>query len=39
VAEKDQQEIMERLEKLGEKAYALGTIEKRENDQQTVSFI
>jgi phosphoribosylformylglycinamidine cyclo-ligase len=39
VAEKDHEEVMERLEKLGEKAYALGTIEKRENDQQTVSFI
>jgi phosphoribosylformylglycinamidine cyclo-ligase len=39
VAEKDQQDIMERLEKLGEKAYALGTIEKRENDQPMVSFI
>jgi phosphoribosylformylglycinamidine cyclo-ligase len=39
VAEKDQDEIMERLEKLGEKGYALGTIEKRENDQPTVSFV
>ena len=39
VAEKDQAEILERLEKLGEKAYALGTIEKRENDQPTVSFV
>jgi phosphoribosylformylglycinamidine cyclo-ligase len=39
VAEKDQNEIMERLEKLGEKGYALGTIEKRENDQPTVSFV
>jgi phosphoribosylformylglycinamidine cyclo-ligase len=39
VAEKDQEEIMDRLEKLGEKAYAIGTIEKRENDQPTVSFI
>jgi phosphoribosylformylglycinamidine cyclo-ligase len=39
VAEKDQNEIMERLEKLGEKCYLLGTIEKRENDQPNVSFV
>jgi len=39
VAESDLTEILERLEKLGEKAYHLGTIEKRENDQPTVSFI
>lgn len=39
VAEKEQVEIMERLEKLGEKCFALGTIEKRENDQPMVSFI
>ncbi len=39
VAEKDQTEILERLEKLGEKAYALGVIEKRENDQLAVSFV
>jgi phosphoribosylformylglycinamidine cyclo-ligase len=39
VAEKEQAEIMERLEKLGEKCYALGTIEKRENDQPMVSLI
>jgi phosphoribosylformylglycinamidine cyclo-ligase len=39
VAEKDQNEIMERMEKLGEKCYVLGTIEKRENDQPMVSFI
>ena len=39
VAEKDHAEILERLEKLGEKAYALGVIEKRENDQPTVSFV
>lgn len=38
VAEKDQAEILERLEKLGEKAYPLGVIEKRENSQPTVSF-
>lgn len=39
VSEKDQNEIMERLEKLGEKAYSIGMIEKRDNDQPTVSFI
>jgi phosphoribosylformylglycinamidine cyclo-ligase len=39
VAEKDHTEILERLEKLGEKAYSLGVIEKRENDQQPVSFL
>jgi len=39
VAEMDHAEILERLEKLGEKAYDLGVIEKRENDQPTVSFV
>jgi phosphoribosylformylglycinamidine cyclo-ligase len=39
VAEKDHSEILERLEKLGEKAYSIGIIEKRETDQPTVSFI
>ena len=39
VAEVDHAEILERLEKLGEKAYALGVIEKRDNDQPTVSFV
>jgi phosphoribosylformylglycinamidine cyclo-ligase len=39
VAETDLAEILERLEKLGEKAYALGVIEKRESDQPTVSFV
>lgn len=39
VAEKDQDEILDRLEKLGEKGYVLGTIEKRENDQPMVSFV
>jgi phosphoribosylformylglycinamidine cyclo-ligase len=38
VAERDQAEILERLEKLGERAYPLGGIEKRENNQPTVSF-
>ena len=36
VAEKDHAEIMERLEKLGETAYSIGIIEKRENDQPAV---
>jgi phosphoribosylformylglycinamidine cyclo-ligase len=39
VAEKDVQEIVERLEKLGEKAYTIGTIEKKKSNQPTVSFI
>ena len=39
VAEKDHIEIMERLEKLGETAYSIGIIEKRENDQPAVSFV
>jgi phosphoribosylformylglycinamidine cyclo-ligase len=39
VAERDQSEIMERLEKLGERAYSIGGIEKRENNQPTVSFV
>jgi phosphoribosylformylglycinamidine cyclo-ligase len=36
VAEKDHVEIIERLGKLGERAYSIGIIEKRENDQPTV---
>ncbi len=39
VAEKEQVEILERLAMLGEKAYAIGMIEKRENDQPAVSFL
>lgn len=39
VSEKNQTEVMERLETLGEKAYLLGTIEKRDNDQLPVSFL
>jgi phosphoribosylformylglycinamidine cyclo-ligase len=39
VAEKEQAEILERLAMLGEKAYAIGMIEKRENDQPAVSFL
>ena len=39
VSEKDQAEVMERLETLGEKAYLLGLIEKRESHQLPVSFL
>ncbi len=39
VAEKDQTEVMERLDKLGEKAYAIGVVEKREDKQPAVSFV
>ncbi len=38
VAEKEQAEIMERLEMLGEKAYSIGVVQKRENSQPAVSF-
>jgi len=38
-AEKDHAEILERLTMLGEKAYAIGVIEKRESDQPAVSFL
>jgi phosphoribosylformylglycinamidine cyclo-ligase len=39
VAEKEQAEIMERIEMLGERAYSIGAIEKRENDQLPVSYL
>jgi phosphoribosylformylglycinamidine cyclo-ligase len=39
VAEKDQPEIMERLDKLGERAYSIGIIEKKENGQPTVACV
>ena len=39
VAEKDHAEILERLEKLGERAYSIGSVKKRENDQPMVAFI
>jgi phosphoribosylformylglycinamidine cyclo-ligase len=39
VAKKDEVEIIDRLEKLGEHAYSLGTIEKREDNGPTVSFL
>ncbi len=39
VPEKDASEVIERLGILGEKAYAIGFIEKRETDQPSISFI
>lgn len=39
VAEKDHAEVLERLEKLGEKAYSIGFIEKREGQQPAVTFL
>ncbi len=39
VAEKDQPEIMERLDKLGERAYSLGVVEKKETDQPAVACV
>jgi phosphoribosylformylglycinamidine cyclo-ligase len=39
VAEKDHAEIIERLDKLGERAYSIGLIEKKEKDQPTVACI
>ena len=38
VSEKDHAEILERLEKLGESAYSIGTVEKREKNQPMVVF-
>jgi phosphoribosylformylglycinamidine cyclo-ligase len=39
VAEKDLPEIMERFDKLGERAYVIGIIDKKENNQPTVSCV
>ena len=39
VPEKEHEEILDRLKKLGEEAYSIGIIEKRENNQPTVSFV
>jgi phosphoribosylformylglycinamidine cyclo-ligase len=39
IAEKDHAEIMERLGKLGERAFSIGIIEKRESNQPTVSCV
>lgn len=39
VPEKEQQEIMERLARLGEKPYLIGRIEKRKTDQPHISIV
>ena len=39
VPEKSAGDVLERLEKLGERAYAIGVIEKRDSDQAMVSFV
>lgn len=39
VAKNDEAEIIDRLGKMGENSYALGTIEMRGNDERAVSFI
>lgn len=39
VPEKNVSEILDRLVKLGEKAYCIGTIEKRDHDQPLVTFV
>jgi phosphoribosylformylglycinamidine cyclo-ligase len=39
VSEKEQAEVMERIEMLGERAYSIGVIEKRESGQRPVSFL
>ena len=37
--EKETPEIIERLDKLGEKAYSIGFIEKRDKSQPSISFV
>jgi phosphoribosylformylglycinamidine cyclo-ligase len=39
VPEKEAQEILERIEKLGELAYLIGVISQRENNQPSVVFV
>jgi len=39
VSEKDTPDIMDRLSGLGEQAHLIGTVEKREKDQQPVAFV
>lgn len=39
VPEKETPEVIERLEKLGEKAYSIGYIEQRDKSQPSVSFV
>ena len=38
VPEKESEEVVHRLEVLGEKAYIIGTVEKREKEQSLVCF-
>lgn len=38
-AKNDEAEIIDRLSKMGEKGYSLGTVEMRGNDERSVSFI
>ncbi len=38
VAEKESQEILDRLKAMGEAAYLIGTIEKKESNQASVCF-
>jgi phosphoribosylformylglycinamidine cyclo-ligase len=38
VAEKDSKEVLNRLKELGEKAYEIGVVEKRESNQDLVCF-
>ncbi|MDD5712605.1 MAG: AIR synthase-related protein [Smithellaceae bacterium] len=39
VPDKEEGDILDRLEKLGEKAYRIGVIEKRDDDQPFVSLV
>jgi phosphoribosylformylglycinamidine cyclo-ligase len=39
VAKNDEPEVVDRLKKLGENAYLVGTIEKREGNEPTVSYL
>lgn len=39
VAKKDELEIIDRLKKLGEDAYFIGTVEKREDNESAVSYL
>ena len=39
VSEKDVEEVLERLKALGEKAYAIGVIDKKNKKQKSISFV
>jgi len=39
VPEKEASEIIERLEKIGKKAFSIGYIEKKKKNQPSISFI